>query len=1531
MDSQDERPAKRAKTRSSEASSSGGSKFKHRNTSLGKHRGIIDGFKSHDNTTTKKAISYGTLNREKEEKKRNELTKTLTGFIDLDSSDADVSFKVLRSSQEFNIDQIVSKSLLKSSPESVKVRPSSDDGIFWIDTSGPRESLDKFQKFDPKVSSSPLRQLYKENNEDRDDDAFDLIDPDVKNMVNELKPQHEDNRKRIRNKPDISRSKSDPRGLECEKEESTVRQVINRKGTISETLKNEKLKLDLQNHKHLDFANMLTQIGESLSLKQNVKVLDEIPSGESTPLLKKQIEGTDILKDLSGVLGDAIDGIKDDTGDAGGEPESVPIGYLNGSMKDDMSDDFSDDIDLDDPEVSKIIATQAPNYLTQTHSNNHNHKQQSDDESDDSFSDDDELFEKAVDKMTQDLRSVSARPNTDQTDVAGYEIDTAETVTKMKNLGLNQAVETTSKYKGLATVVERTGGDNVEKGFQLFDENDNLAKSALHYGLMKRLQIKEIVENYKNDRREYTLKCLTPEDEIVSIFVRDQWAELDFQVNDVIHIIIAKEGDNFRIVNSKMNLLIWNPDILVSATNLAGSIDCKRRSIINQKFSGPGQASIPMIVGSITHELFQRCLLEKCTDDSFADQIIDEQVSLYLTEIYSVSKTPADVKELIKGHFLYVKEWIEDYVGIGRSSVNRREAAYRTSNILDIEQNIMSPIYGVRGIIDVVLEAEINKGKYVVPMEIKTGTPNIANHVQALMYTLLVKQRYGVDSTYFSLVFTKTRDCVLEAVKKNDVIGLVNLRNALSQYLVYGVTKLPPLLKRQSTCERCFVREPCMVLDKLVDNGTAEESGVSADMYDEYTYHLGDERYKNFYTHWDELITKEEGLGNYVKRNLWCKVSKEREIDGGECVGNLKVVGFQALTSQNQFLYVFEREPVAYLPLNHSNIAKYDRIILSEENSTFGLAQGFVKLITADTIVIITSKRWSESAIKITGFEAIKNQTFKSVLSTQNAAELTDTISDDLKLKRFRIDKDAISFGMSMARYNLLNLFMPEGDIERRELIVEYRSPRFSESPNFEYKHVLDGLNEDQVKAVEAVSRMEDYCLILGMPGTGKTTVISSIIDCMIKSGKSVLISSHTHSAVDNICEKLIKTAERKKEELPLLRVGNPSKVSTAVRPFSLHDAKFRKNIDSKEAFEELVKTTKIVAATCLGISDVIFGTEKRYDYCIIDEASQVSLPIVLGPLSFCDRFILVGDHYQLPPLVRHPEAKSGGLDQSLFKILSDKHPQSVVELTLQYRMCEDIMSLSNELIYSGRLKCGSETVAHQKLKIQNFELLPIRGTCIEKILDPAKRVVFVNGDEVKSIHEVIKGDKVDNPGEAAFISALIKVLLLGGIRGEDIGVMSFYNAQLKHFYMSLKSFTDIEILTADRFQGRDKDIIIISLVRTDALGDLLKEWRRFNVAITRARCKLIIFGSKKLLESEEQFEGFMEMIKENKWDFDLVDGDDKVASELELSSAVVGALKSDADESVENTQIMFKGINTDSKAVQRTKLLKYILSEIGE
>lgn len=116
--------------------------------------------------------------------------------------------------------------------------------------------------------------------------------------------------------------------------------------------------------------------------------------------------------------------------------------------------------------------------------------------------------------------------------------------------------------------------------------------------------------------------------------------------------------------------------------------------------------------------------------------------------------------------------------------------------------------------------------------------------------------------------------------------------------------------------------------------------------------------------------------------------------------------------------------------------------------------------------------------------------------------------------------------------------------------------------------------------------------------------------------------------------------------------------------------------------------------------------SRRTFDVCIVDEASQITLPTCLGPLRFADKFVLVGDHFQLPPLVKSTAARQGGLDVSLFRRLSEAHPHAVVELAQQYRMNKDIMLLSNKLVYQDKLKCGNEKVAKRVLRVPKISML---------------------------------------------------------------------------------------------------------------------------------------------------------------------------------------------------------------------------------
>jgi DNA replication ATP-dependent helicase Dna2 len=257
-------------------------------------------------------------------------------------------------------------------------------------------------------------------------------------------------------------------------------------------------------------------------------------------------------------------------------------------------------------------------------------------------------------------------------------------------------------------------------------------------------------------------------------------------------------------------------------------------------------------------------------------------------------------------------------------------------------------------------------------------------------------------------------------------------------------------------------------------------------------------------------------------------------------------------------------------------------------------------------------------------------------------------------------------------------------------------------------------------------------------------------------------------------------------------------------------------------------------------------------------------------------------------------------LDISLFKLLSDTHPDSVVNLEHQYRMCEDVMTLSNTLIYNGRLKCGTEELRHRKLEVPNMEALrqrhydasmlarpgAPRSICtgwtspscwLQCLIDPEARVRFINTDLLPDSREEAKGNRTVNPTEARVVTQLVDALLAVGVPATEIGVMTHYRSQLSLLKHNLRSRgSHIELHTADRFQGRDKEVVILSLVRSNEqhnIGDLLKDWRRINVAFTRAKTKLLVVGSKDTLRNcgdGEMVSRFVKLMEEKDWVFDL-------------------------------------------------------------
>lgn len=720
-------------------------------------------------------------------------------------------------------------------------------------------------------------------------------------------------------------------------------------------------------------------------------------------------------------------------------------------------------------------------------------------------------------------------------------------------------------------------------------------------------------------------------------------------------------------------------------------------------------------------------------------------------------------------------------------------------------------------------------------------------------------------------------------------------RNALAGYIRHR-SKLPPMLKRAYTCGKCYAKTPCFIYHKLVDEGNEETSGMG-DKFNDVVGHLN-LKHQQFFSKWDSLLTKEEKDIVKFRRELWTMGSSERE-KAGRCFSEVTIESGSyhedmEASKINRFNYTFvKKNSNPAFRFTESQLTLGEPIVVSDEKGHFALANGYVTAVRKNKIRVTIDRRLHNARSKQHGFDADHNQVFTGIMKVieGDSGAFTQTPVEPEEPIVYRIDKDEFSNGMALVRNNLIRLM--EKDVfavqALRRLIVEDVAPTFdfgvAGQTHWGSASQAD-LNVDQKAAIRQVMSAKDYALVLGMPGTGKTTTIAHIIRTLVAQGKNVLLTSYTHTAVDNILLKL------RKDNIGIFRLGALAKVHPEVQEFAdLAGRPIKEVEDLKRCY-----TQQVVATTCLGINHPIFS-QRIFDYCIVDEASQITLPVCLGPIRMTRAFILVGDHYQLPPLVQNQEALEGGLDISLFKMLSDRQPSSVVYLEHQYRMCEDIMSLSNSLIYKGRLKCGTEAVAKGSMPIPNIAALTKHhhtpstiagaktkdicisstlGACwLRTLLDPSVKACFVDTDNLAtSSREVLEaGSRIINPAEAALTTQLVESLITCGVNPADIGVITLYRSQLALIKQSLRHRPGVEMHTADKFQGRDKEVVVLSLVRSNEsqiVGDLLKDWRRVNVALTRARTKLLILGSKNTLVGNELLRDLIKLMDGNGWVYDL-------------------------------------------------------------
>lgn len=457
-----------------------------------------------------------------------------------------------------------------------------------------------------------------------------------------------------------------------------------------------------------------------------------------------------------------------------------------------------------------------------------------------------------------------------------------------------------------------------------------------------------------------------------------------------------------------------------------------------------------------------------------------------------------------------------------------------------------------------------------------------------------------------------------------------------------------------------------------------------------------------------------------------------------------------------------------------------------------------------------------------------------------------------------------------------------------RDLLLDKRPIRSGDPDEVEFK---SDLNPPQQEAVRFALAAPDVAILHGPPGTGKTTTLAEIVYQAVERGDRVLACAPSNTAVDNLLERLVAMMPN------VLRVGHPARVFESLRGHTLDElvdadpstdvirdmrreledlmrsaSRIRRGRDARKRRGLLYSTAgdlrgqirSLEASVVRGIldsSDVICTTTTidddllggaKFDMVVIDEACQCTESSVWQAVLRADMLVMAGDHCQLPPTVLSDQAAAEGMRDSMMHRLIEREGDSVFRrLTVQYRMNVSIMEFSSREFYDDSLVADASVAQHRLCDLPDVVPTPITE-------DP---LMFVDTAGANLNEQLERdGESKLNPGEGKLVVQLTGELLDAGIRPDQIAIIAPYAAQVR-WLRNQSGLKEIEIDTVDGFQGREKEVVLITMTRSNDRGEIgfLADTRRTNVALTRARRKLIVIGDSATLGGNEFYSKMLE------------------------------------------------------------------------
>lgn len=543
------------------------------------------------------------------------------------------------------------------------------------------------------------------------------------------------------------------------------------------------------------------------------------------------------------------------------------------------------------------------------------------------------------------------------------------------------------------------------------------------------------------------------------------------------------------------------------------------------------------------------------------------------------------------------------------------------------------------------------------------------------------------------------------------------------------------------------------------------------------------------------------------------------------------------------------------------------------------------------------------------GSEELKYFSFTGTVSYVDGDRMVVTVPDSAPLLELQQSTDPIGVQLSFDETSYKLMFEALDRVMKaknnrlaylRDLFYSHqKAGRFSFEPM-----KFPWLNPTQERAVNEVLWAKDVAIVHGPPGTGKTTTLVEAINETLMRESQVLVCAQSNMAVDWISEKLVDRG------INVLRIGNPTRVNDKMLGFT-YERRFESHPDYpqlwaiRKAIRELRKNRKkgsenyhqkmdrlksraaeielrinaelfgearVIACTLVGSAHHLLEGMK-FGTLFIDEAAQALEAACWIPMKRASRVILAGDHCQLPPTVKSIAALRAGLGKTLMERIAENKPEVVTLLKIQYRMNDEIMRFSSDWFYGGKVESAPQIKYRSVLDYDHpitwidtsneENQITIEGEdAPEDSASTASSVSAANQNSDLNFKEQFVGESFGRINKAEAELTLLTLAEYFTKIGKqrvleeriDVGIISPYRAQVQYLKKLIKKYEFfkpyrrlISVNTVDGFQGQERDVILISLVRSNDEGQIgfLKDLRRMNVAITRARMKLIILGNK--------------------------------------------------------------------------------------